>query len=84
MVHVAGAAPIVPHTAVAGGFSGANAIRTPQTLNGPVVSHPATPFDQDAAAAHKAVVPAPAATRATPGRPKAKAKTLHPAAHGAQ
>jgi hypothetical protein len=34
--------PAVPaHVAVPGGFSGAGAIRTPQTLAGPVVSHPA-------------------------------------------
>jgi hypothetical protein len=29
-----------PHVAVPGGFSNAGAMRTPQTLNGPVLSHP--------------------------------------------
>jgi hypothetical protein len=30
---------VAPH-ATAGGFAGANAIRTPQTVNGPVLTHP--------------------------------------------
>jgi hypothetical protein len=33
-----GAAP--PHVAAPGGFSNAGAMRTPQTLNGPVLTHP--------------------------------------------
>ena len=32
-----------PHSAAQGGFSSAGAMRTPQTLNGPVVAHPAPP-----------------------------------------
>jgi hypothetical protein len=31
---------LAPHGANAGGFAGAGAMRTPQTLNGPVVAHP--------------------------------------------
>lgn len=34
-----GAVPI-PHVAAPGGFSNAGAMRTPQTLNGPVLTHP--------------------------------------------
>ncbi len=35
---------VLPHVPVSGGFSSAGAMRTPQTLNGPVVAHPpATP-----------------------------------------
>jgi hypothetical protein len=30
-----------PHVPISGGFSSAGAMRTPQTLNGPVVAHPA-------------------------------------------
>lgn len=32
----------VPHVAAPGGFSSAGAMRTPQTLNGPVLKHPGT------------------------------------------
>jgi hypothetical protein len=32
----------LPHVAAPGGFAGAGAMRTPQTLNGPLVAHPAT------------------------------------------
>jgi hypothetical protein len=32
-----------PHGPAQGGFSSAGAMRTPQTINGPVVAHPATP-----------------------------------------
>lgn len=32
-----------PHAGAGGGFSSAGAMRTPQTLNGPVLSHPVTP-----------------------------------------
>ena len=39
-----------------GGFSGAGAMRTPQTLNGPVVAHPATVAPQTAKPAVKTSV----------------------------
>jgi hypothetical protein len=32
----------LPHVGAPGGFAGAGAMRTPQTLNAPVVAHPAT------------------------------------------
>jgi len=47
----------MPHASASGGFSGAGAMRTPQTLNGPVVAHPAT------AQPPKAKVPAKVAAR---------------------
>jgi hypothetical protein len=37
-----------PHLAAPGGFSSAGAMRTPQTLNGPVVAHPAAAAPQTA------------------------------------
>jgi hypothetical protein len=51
-----------PHGPSSGGFSSAGAMRTPQTLNGPVVAHPAT------AQPPKAKVPAkvPARPATTP------------------
>jgi hypothetical protein len=43
---------VPPHGSAPGGFSSAGAMRTPQTLNGPVVAHPAkTPRAQTKAAA---------------------------------
>ena len=36
------AVAVPPHNGGQGGFSSAGAMRTPQTLNGPVVAHPAT------------------------------------------
>jgi hypothetical protein len=36
------ASAVPPHNTGQGGFSSAGAMRTPQTLNGPVVAHPAT------------------------------------------
>jgi hypothetical protein len=43
---------VPPHISAQGGFSSAGAMRTPQTLNGPVVAHPAkTPRAQTKAAA---------------------------------
>ena len=47
-----------PHPAATGGFSSAGAMRTPQTLNGPVVKQPVTALPQSAKPAAKA---APAA-----------------------
>ncbi|HVU46569.1 MAG TPA: hypothetical protein VHD85_10610, partial [Terracidiphilus sp.] len=32
--------PVPVHDGAQGGFGGAGAIRTPQTLNGPVLTHP--------------------------------------------
>jgi hypothetical protein len=52
----------MPHVATPGGFSSAGAMRTPQTLNGPLLKHPAiaTPKRQPAArvTAHAAKKPA--------------------------
>ncbi len=49
-----------PHVSTPGGFSGAGAMRTPQTLNGPVVAHPVT--------AQPAQVVVPARTAKKPAR----------------
>ena len=54
---------VFPHSAVGGGFSSAGAMRTPETLNGPVLVHP---LKSDAA---------PNKAKAKPGRP-AKAPGL--------
>jgi len=35
--------PLAPHPATTGGFDGASAMRTPQTLNGPVLTHAVKP-----------------------------------------
>lgn len=40
-----------PRPAVSGGFSSGGAMRTPQTLNGPVLTHPATAVQMPAKAA---------------------------------
>jgi hypothetical protein len=42
-----------PHSAGQGGFSSAGAMRTPQTLNGPMVTHPATAASESAKPAVK-------------------------------
>jgi hypothetical protein len=58
--------PATPtHAAMPGAFSGAGAIRTPQTLNGPVVSHPvkaesAQPKTAKKKTAHSRTAPAAA------------------------
>ena len=44
---------VPPHVSSQGGFSSAGAMRTPQTLNGPVVAHPATVAPQTAKPAVK-------------------------------
>jgi hypothetical protein len=69
-----------PHGAAQGGFSSAGAMRTPQTLNGPVLAHPATPQPVDTKApAHTPIKPlhngqpAPAnKTTAQPAAPNEK------------
>jgi len=58
----------LPHVAAPGGFSGAGAMRTPQTLNGPTVVHPAV------------VHPAPAPQAAKPAA-RAAAKSNQAALH---
>ncbi|MGA3009500.1 MAG: hypothetical protein ABSD72_04500 [Terracidiphilus sp.] len=50
---------VSPRIASQGGFSSAGAMRTPQTLNGPEVVHPATIGTQTAKVARKAVTPMP-------------------------
>jgi hypothetical protein len=47
---------VPPHSAGQGGFSSAGAMRTPQTLNGPVVAHPATVAPETAKPARKILV----------------------------
>ena len=47
---------LAPRPAVSGGFASGGAMRTPQTLNGPVLTHPAT------------AVPTPAKAAARPAR----------------
>jgi hypothetical protein len=49
----------LPHLAAPGGFSSAGAMRTPQTLNGPMAARPGTIGTQAAKAAGKAVVQTP-------------------------
>jgi len=51
---------VPPHISAQGGFSSAGAMRTPQTLNGPVVAHPATPVTQPAKPAAKHATKTPA------------------------
>ncbi|MGA2809205.1 MAG: hypothetical protein ABSE87_13820 [Terracidiphilus sp.] len=64
----------LPHVAAPGGFAGAGAMRTPQTLNGPAVVHPAPQASKSAAKA------APASSRAkSAAAKKAAAQTNVPA-----
>lgn len=56
---------VFPHSAVSGGFSSAGAMRTPETLNGPVLVHP---LKADAA---------PAKAKAKPARPTKAPALLH-------
>jgi hypothetical protein len=48
-----------PHAVTSGGFSGAGAMRTPQTLNGPTVEHPVTTAQQPEKQASKSIVRKP-------------------------
>jgi hypothetical protein len=45
------------HISAPGGFSSGGAMRTPQTLNGPVINHPVAPAPAPAVAPAKAVSP---------------------------
>ena len=68
-----------PHVAAPGGFSNAGAMRTPQTVNGPVIEHPAnapavtaTPAASPAKAHETQVIEMPARKmKAPPVAPKA-------------
>jgi len=60
----------MPRTVAPGGFSNAGAMRTPQTLNGPVVTHPA------------ATVAPPVASQTKPARPKGRKVKAATAAMG--
>jgi hypothetical protein len=51
---------VPPHISSQGGFSSAGAMRTPQTLNGPVVAHPATVAPETAKPAAKHATKTPA------------------------
>jgi len=50
---------VSPHAATQGGFSSAGAMRTPQTLNGPMTARPGTIGTQAAKAAGKAAAQTP-------------------------
>jgi len=66
-----------PHGAAQGGFSSAGAMRTPQTLNGPVLAHPAAA--QPAGSKVSGKLPAPAAPKPLRhGQPAAANKTRVP------
>ncbi|MDE3187583.1 MAG: hypothetical protein KGM96_08695 [Acidobacteriota bacterium] len=56
----------VPHVAAPGGFSSADAIRTPQTLNGPVLKHPAPRHSPAAAPATQGAAKAAIQARKKP------------------
>ena len=66
----------LPHVAAPGGFSGAGAMRTPQTLNGPTVAHPAVvrPAPQATKPAAKA------AAKSNQASPRARSTTAKKAA----
>ena len=65
---------VLPQAAAPGGFSGAGAIRTPQTLSGPVLTHPTQqPKTSKKTATHKGAQPAPAS--------KAAAQPATPSSH---
>jgi hypothetical protein len=53
------AVAVPPQVSSQGGFSSAGAMRTPQTLNGPVVTHPATTVTQPAKPAVKHATKSP-------------------------
>jgi hypothetical protein len=60
---------LVPRVAAPGGFSSAGAMRTPQTLNGPVLAHPVNPLAKDAhIQTHSAKKPRKAAKTAEPAK----------------
>ncbi len=56
----------VPHITAPGGFSSAEAIRTPQTLNGPVLKHPALMHPPSAAPATQGAAKAAVQARKKP------------------
>jgi hypothetical protein len=63
---------LAPRPAVSGGFASGGAMRTPQTLNGPVLTHPATAVPTPAKAA---VRPARKLRRTQPATDAGKAAT---------
>jgi hypothetical protein len=69
-----------PHASVQGGFSSAGAMRTPQTLNGPILEPPATPHPA-APEPHPALAAPPAAA---PNQASAAPSSAHPATHPAK
>jgi hypothetical protein len=77
-VQPSSAVAVPPHSGSQGGFSSAGAMRTPQTLNGPVVAHPAEAAPQTAKPAGKTQVrhgkPAAAKRAVTQTAPAAKLK----------
>lgn len=62
---------VLPHIPVGGGFSSAGAMRTPVTVPGPVLTHPATPQEAQPEGTKKPVKHAKSAEAA--GKPTAKA-----------
>ena len=73
---------VLPHAQAPGEFTNAGAIRTPKTLNGPVVAHPATPQPTPATAPVKAAAK-PALPQNTKLQAVSRAK-LQPAAPAAK
>jgi len=67
---------VPPHGGGQGGFSSAGAMRTPQTLNGPVVAHPATATPE----ADKAAIKKPVRHGKPTAAKKAVAQSVVPSA----
>lgn len=72
---------VLPPVPAAGSFSSAGAIRTPQTLNGPVVAHPA-PGRARQAETPKKMPQAEAAKKTKTGKAATKARSAHQARDG--
>ncbi len=74
---------VLPRVPISGGFSSAGAMRTPQSLNGPVVAHPAPERPSPAEAPKKAKAqkaPAAARTAHRTGAGKTAARPMAPQA----
>lgn len=71
---------VPPHVSAQGGFSSAGAMRTPQTLNGPVVAQPAIATPQPAKPALKPAVQMPLHRAKTAATSKAVSQAAEPEA----
>jgi hypothetical protein len=67
---------VPPRVSAPGGFSSAGAMRTPQTLNGPVVAHPATAAPKTTKTSAKPATKAPLHRGKITSAKKASAPTL--------